>query len=49
MLQPLPIGEQTFRKVREGSYLYGDKTRYIYELIRYLKSIIRRFSISSSP
>jgi len=35
MLQPLPIGEQTFRKVSEGGYLYVDKTRYIYELIRY--------------
>ena len=35
MLKPLPIGEQTFRKLIEGGYLYVDKTRLIYEMIRY--------------
>ena len=30
----LPIGIQTFRTLIEGNFLYVDKTRYIYELIR---------------
>jgi hypothetical protein len=34
MPKPLPIGVQTFRKIIEGSYLYVDKTRWIYDLIR---------------
>lgn len=35
MAKPLPIGIQTFRKIIEGGYLYVDKTRWVYELIRY--------------
>jgi len=27
-----PIGIQTFEKIREGGYLYVDKTKYIYEV-----------------
>jgi len=34
-LRPLPIGIQTFRKIVEGGFLYVDKTRWIYDLIRY--------------
>ena len=34
-LKPLPIGIQTFRKIIEGGYLYVDKTKSIYDLIRY--------------
>ena len=34
-LKPLPIGIQTFRKIIQGGFLYVDKTRYLYELIRY--------------
>jgi hypothetical protein len=34
MFKPLPIGIQDFRKLIEGGYLYVDKTRWIYELIR---------------
>lgn len=34
MLKLLPIGIQSFRKLIEGGYLYVDKTRWIYELIR---------------
>ncbi len=34
-LKPLPIGNQTFRKIIQGGYLYVDKTQHIYELIRY--------------
>ncbi len=50
-LQPLPIGIQTFRKIIEGGYLYVDKTRYLYELIRhpsgtYFISRPRRFGKS---
>jgi len=29
----LPIGIQTFKKIREGNYLYVDKTKYALELI----------------
>jgi hypothetical protein len=50
-LQPLPVGIQTFRKIIEGGYLYVDKTRYLYELIRhpsgtYFISRPRRFGKS---
>lgn len=27
-----PIGIQTFEKIREGGYLYADKTGYVYRL-----------------
>lgn len=27
-----PIGIQTFEKIREGGYLYVDKTAFVYEL-----------------
>jgi hypothetical protein len=33
MLQKLPIGIQTFRKIREEDYLYVDKTERIHHLI----------------
>jgi hypothetical protein len=33
MLQKLPIGIQTFSKIREEAYLYVDKTEIIYRLI----------------
>jgi hypothetical protein len=33
MLQKLPIGIQTFRKIREEDYLYVDKTEHIHRLI----------------
>ena len=36
-LKPLPIGIQTFRDIVNGRYLYVDKTKWIYELIRYPK------------
>ena len=32
-LKRLPIGIQSFRKLREGDYLYVDKTMYIHKLI----------------
>ncbi|MCX7997788.1 MAG: AAA family ATPase [Leptospiraceae bacterium] len=34
-MKPLPIGIQTFRTIREGNYLYIDKTRWIYEMVKY--------------
>ena len=34
-LRPLPVGIQTFRKIIEGGFLYVDKTRWIYDLIRH--------------
>ena len=50
MLKPLPIGIQTFRKLREKSYVYVDKTRWIYRLITegevYFLSRPRRFGKS---
>ena len=36
-LKPLPVGIQTFRDIVQGGYLYVDKTRWIYNLIRYPK------------
>lgn len=39
MLKPLPIGNATFRHIIEGGFLYIDKTRYIYELIRPYKGV----------
>ena len=37
MLKPLPVGIQTFGDIIRGGFLYGDKTRWIYELVRYPK------------
>lgn len=31
-MKKLPIGIQTFEKLREGDYLYADKTRLVYNL-----------------
>ncbi len=39
MLKPLPVGIQTFRDIINGGFLYVDKTRYIYELIRHSKGV----------
>ena len=39
MLKPLPVGIQTFRDIIDGGFLYIDKTRSIYELIRYPKGV----------
>ncbi|HMV78680.1 MAG TPA: AAA family ATPase [Leptospiraceae bacterium] len=50
-MQPLPIGIQTFKNIREGDFLYVDKTKWIYELVRnpnavYFLSRPRRFGKS---
>ncbi len=46
----LPIGIQDFEKLRNGNYLYVDKTQYVYELTRtstpYFLSRPRRFGKS---
>ena len=52
MLKPLPIGIQTFKDIIEGGFLYVDKTKWIYELIRYPKGVYflarpRRFGKST--
>jgi hypothetical protein len=39
MLKPLPVGIQTFSDIIEGGFLYVDKTRWIYELVRYPKGV----------
>lgn len=39
MLKPLPVGLYTLRDLIEGGFLYVDKTRWIYELVRYNKGI----------
>ncbi len=50
MLKNLPIGIQTFERIREDNYLYVDKTKYIYELVhggtQYFLSRPRRFGKS---
>lgn len=38
-LKPLPVGFQTFRDLINGGFLYVDKTRLIYELIRNPKGV----------
>lgn len=38
-MQSLPIGIQTFRDLREGNFLYVDKTKHIYSLIEQTKGI----------
>jgi hypothetical protein len=50
-MQPLPIGIQTFKDLREGNYLYVDKTKQLYSLIEeskgaYFLSRPRRFGKS---
>ena len=46
----LPIGVQSFEKLRQGGYLYVDKTRYLYQLLhdagQYFLSRPRRFGKS---
>ena len=46
----LPIGVQSFEKIRQGGYLYVDKTRYVYQLAhdagQYFLSRPRRFGKS---
>ncbi|MEN9414078.1 MAG: hypothetical protein RLZ62_382, partial [Bacteroidota bacterium] len=49
-MKKLPIGIQTFRKIRDGGYLYVDKTEQIHRLISsgsyYFLSRPRRFGKS---
>ncbi len=49
--QPLPIGLQTFRDIREGGFLYIDKTEHLYHLVHrigaYFLSRPRRFGKST--
>ena len=49
-LQNLPIGIQNFEKIREGNYLYVDKTAWVYKLVStgsyYFLSRPRRFGKS---
>ena len=49
-MRKLPLGIQNFRKIREGNYVYVDKTEYIYDLINnasyYFLSRPRRFGKS---
>ena len=50
-LKNLPIGVQTFRKIRENNYIYIDKTEYIYKMVKdpfgvYFLSRPRRFGKS---
>ncbi len=39
MLKPLPVGIQTFSDLIEGGFLYVDKTRWVYEMLRYPKGV----------
>jgi hypothetical protein len=38
-MKPLPIGVQTFADFKRGNYLYVDKTKIIYELIKNTKGV----------
>lgn len=50
MLRKYPIGLQSFRKIREGGYVYVDKTEIIHRLVEtgkyYFLSRPRRFGKS---
>lgn len=50
IMRKLPIGIQTFQKIREGNYLYVDKTEYVWRLALtespYFLSRPRRFGKS---
>ncbi|MEA3309902.1 MAG: AAA family ATPase, partial [Chloroflexota bacterium] len=39
MLKALPVGISTFKDIIEGQFLYVDKTRDIYELVKYPKGV----------
>ncbi|WP_218673793.1 ATP-binding protein, partial [Candidatus Entotheonella palauensis] len=39
MPQPVQASSYTFRDIIEGGFLYVDKTRYLYDLIRYRKGV----------
>ena len=49
-IRKLPVGIQTFEKLREGGYLYIDKTDFVYNLVHtgqvYFLSRPRRFGKS---
>ena len=49
-LQRYPIGIQTFSEIREGNYLYIDKTEYVYWMVHFTKYVFlsrpRRFGKS---
>ena len=32
-MRKLPLGIQNFRKIRDGDYVYIDKTQYVYNII----------------
>jgi len=50
MLQQYPIGLQSFQEIRDGGYVYIDKTQAIYQLVKtgkyYFLSRPRRFGKS---
>jgi hypothetical protein len=46
-MKKLPIGIQTFEKIRNDHYLYVDKTEYIYRLLRRAKYIFFRVHVVS--
>lgn len=39
MLKPVQASSPTFRDIIEGGFVYVDKTRYLYDLVRYSKGI----------
>ncbi len=49
-IQKYPIGHQDFKKIREGGFVYVDKTRYVYNMAEkggyYFLSRPRRFGKS---
>jgi len=39
IVKHLPIGIQTFRDIQNGNYIYVDKTKFIYELVKRSKGV----------
>lgn len=38
-IRKYPVGMQTFDKIREGNYVYIDKTKYIVKMMKTVRNI----------
>lgn len=38
-IRKYPVGMQTFDKIREGNYMYIDKTKYIVKMMKTVRNI----------
>lgn len=40
-IRKYPVGMQTFSKIREGNYVYVDKTKYIVHIMREERNFLK--------